>query len=1653
MDTRRELVFLDTSLANWEILLAGFGSDVEVVLLDPDQDGLEQIVAYLSSTSSADTALPEGEGAESPPPSGEGWVGESPYDAIHIYSHGDSGQLLLGSLSLNQDNLAQYQDELAILGNALTDSGDLLLYGCEVAQGEIGQAFIEQLSQYTGADIAASNDLTGSALLGGDWVLEQSVGQIETDIPLNDIAKQSYEALLATFTGTAGNDSLSGGDENDLLRGLSGNDTLTGGAGNDTLDGGLGSDTAQFSGAPNDYFFGIGADGTLQIGKPAGITYEMDVLADIENLKFDSTSWALETMGNTEFRVNAITQDNQMSPVVIGLRDGGYVTSWEGYNGGDNHDISGQRYDANGNWVSYSARINASTFGYQDNVSGAALPDGGYVLTWRSFIHDEMENPLYNNVYTQRYDANGTVIGFDERVNSEFGYSQNPAVAALEDGGYVVIWVSGGQFDTGRDIHALRYYADGTPQSNWNGISWVNKEFIVNTYWDGDQAEPTVAALPDGGFLVVWASQEQDGSGYGIYAQRYDSNGLAEKVWNGFDWVNNEFRVNNITAGDQTVPVVAALSGGGYVIAWQSYGADGDGYGISFKCYDTNGVGGTEYRPYINALGNQTTPSIAALTDGSFVLTWTSSDLDVYARRFNASGNFLSDEILVNSYTAGFQGESAVTSLSDGGFLVTWTSEDQDGSGFGVYAQRYTQDSNSYLTSRLTGDDNANSINSSGVGSRWLDGAAGNDTLTGGWGNDTLVGGEGADIANYGNALGPVTVDLSSSEPQNTGGAGWDVLIGIEHLWGSPYNDLLTGNSQDNLLLAGWGVDTLIGGAGNDTYQIDTLFPKVLMENPGEGNDTIEVLYDSGFANSNTSDIPESEYALPEHIENLKLNTLLVLNGTGNSQNNNLTGNHGNNVLDGGQGADTLTGGKGDDTYVVDNAGDKVKENPSEGTDHVESSINFTLPNFVENLTLTGATGSENLNATGNYLMNGLTGNDGDNRLDGGGYFDIDLMAGGVGNDVYVVDNENDIIVEDADSGHDRVESSASYSLFLRDNVEDLILGDAGLNADTGRLTATGNDLNNYLAGNKFDNVLDGRGGADTLAGGKGDDTYYVDNTGDVVVELPGEGNDLINTTVTLPVLYDNVERLRLLEEGGAIDGFGNVLDNVLEGNSSANTLDGGGNAAGGDTVSYLSAQEGVHVSLHLQGDAQNTGGGGLDTLLNFENLQGSAFGDELTGDAFNNTLDGADGDDTLVGGDGEGDDHYIGGSGRDLVKFSSATASITVNLSLGTAEGVNIGKDRLTGIEDILGGSGNDVLLGNGENNVLFGATGNDRLSGDAGNDSLVGGYGEDTLTGGAGWDTFVIRQSGNDLASLGLDRVTDFSAEDALLVQGANFASPLTEGDGAGLLANQVQLERVENYTLLHLGLDGTAGSDLDVKLLGLYDVSQFNTEGVWITHSGALVEPGLLVPGSSHAGTPGADTLLGGAGDDTFLVNHAGDRIMERSGEGTDTVQSFIDYTLGTNLENLLLLGSTRTGFGNAQANRLEGNDFANTLDGRGGADTLEGGLGNDLLNGGMGKDTADYSDAPGAVAVNLNLAGPQNTQAAGWDTLRSIENLSGSAYNDRLTGSRLGNQIDGGAGNDTLNGGAGLDTLMGGDGEDTFAFTTSPGRAGADLILDF
>jgi Ca2+-binding RTX toxin-like protein len=396
-----------------------------------------------------------------------------------------------------------------------------------------------------------------------------------------------------------------------------------------------------------------------------------------------------------------------------------------------------------------------------------------------------------------------------------------------------------------------------------------------------------------------------------------------------------------------------------------------------------------------------------------------------------------------------------------------------------------------------------------------------------------------------------------------------------------------------------------------------------------------------------------------------------------------INGLGGDDVLDGGPGADMLTGGAGDDIYVVDDAGDIVVETAGEGADTVQTSlVAYTLTANVENLTGLIKTGQR---LSGNALGNVITAFTGaslltaetlDDILDGG--VGADTLKGGFGDDLYFVNENNylfsagDVVEERPDAGTDTIRASSNYT--LTDFVENGELLGVANNNLVGNVSANvliGNAGANILLGGLGNDTLNGRGGADDMRGGQGDDTYVVNDSGDMITEDggPGAGVDLVRTAIGY-ALEGNVENGELLGLA-AINLVGNEADNTMTGNPGDNIL---------------------------------LGGIGLDTL------------------------DGGAGADTMRG--GASSDRYQVDDAGDVVIEEASAGTDSVHSTVSYMLTANVEKLFLDdGAINGVGNGGDNVIFGNAANNALDGDGGNDVLRGGEGLDTLTGGEGDDSF------------------------------------------------------------------------------------------------------------------------------------------------------------------------------------------------------------------------------------------------------------------------------------------------------------------------------------
>jgi Ca2+-binding RTX toxin-like protein len=746
----------------------------------------------------------------------------------------------------------------------------------------------------------------------------------------------------------------------------------------------------------------------------------------------------------------------------------------------------------------------------------------------------------------------------------------------------------------------------------------------------------------------------------------------------------------------------------------------------------------------------------------------------------------------------------------------------------------------------ILGDDSNNNI-AAGNGNDTLDGGAGADVIAGGAGHDTYKIDNTGDVvieaANAGADLVKASVSYTlSANVENLTLTGLGDINGT----GNALDNTITGNSGINTLDGGAGDDTMIGGAGNDTYIVDI---------------TGDVVREESGAESGIDLIKASvTYTLSAHVENLELTGTYNLGGTGNDLNNTITGNSGNNSLDGGAGADTMIGGAGNDTYIVESASDVVDEVANEGTDKVQSSVNYTLGDNLENLTLSGGATSGAGNTSNNVLIannngNTLSGLSGDDTLTGGtgkdtldGGVGIDSMAGGSGDDTYIVDNAKDVVTEvsGVGAGTDKVQSSVNYT--LGDNLENLTLSG-------GATSGAGNGADNIIIGNNAGVMLDGGAGNDNITGGTGNDTL-----------IGGVGSDI---------------------------------------------LTGGG---GTDTVSYSASSGAVLVSL-----ATGVGSGGDasdDSLSGITNLIGSSGADTLTGDAGNNYLTGNGSNDTLSGGDGNdtldggaGNDSMTGGTGNDTYIVDSTTDAVTEAANAGTdtvQSSVNytLGRDleNLTLRDTASAGVGNEldnIIIGSNTASNLDGKSGNDSITGGTSNDILTGGLGNDTLDGGVGSDwvdysaatnnmTVELKASGTSTISFlintvdqGTDTLSNIeniktgSGNDAVTATGtATTANTIYSGAGDDTVSGGDG-----NNTLY-----GEAGNDNLTAGTGNDTIFGGDGNDVIAGGNGSNALYGEVGNDTLTAGT-GNDTIFGGNGNDSITGGGGADSLL--AGDGVDTL----------------------------------------------------------------------------------------------------------------------------------------------------------------------
>ncbi|QAS79205.1 RTX toxin [Rhizobium acidisoli] len=1526
-----------------------------------------------------------------------------------IYVVDNAGDLVTEAADEGTDTV-----RTALANYTLGSDVENLTYTGTVAFAGTGNDLANTIKGGAGADTldgkAGADSLIGAA--GNDTYIVDDVGDVVTEA-----ANQGTDLIKTALSSyTLGNNV-----ENLLYTGSSsftgtGNalvNAITGGAGNDTLDGGAGNDTLN-GGAGNDTLIG-GTGSDTMLGGIGDDTYVVDIATDIviENVNegTDTVQTALVsyTLGNN---VENLTYTGSASFTGTGNALANTITGGAGndtLNGGAGLDslIGGagnDTYIVDNAGDIVTEATDAGTDTVRTNLASYTLADNVENLSFAG-----------TGAFAGTGNALDNVITGGAAIDTLSGDAGNDTL----DGGVGADSLTGGEGD---DTYIVDNAGDLVTEAADEGTDTVRT--TLASYTLGSDVENltytgTIAFAGTGNSL---ANTIKGGAGADTLDGKAGADSLIGAAGNDTYIVDDVGDVVTEAANQGTDLIKTALS---------SYTLDNNVESLLY-------TGSSSFTGTGNALVN-------AITGGA--------------------GNDTLDGGVGNDTLDGGAGDDIYIVDSASDVIKDSAGTDEIRTALAAYSIAALVN-----VENLTYTGSANFTGTGNALDNTITGGIGNDTLNGGAGTDTLIGGLGDDIYIVDNA--------GDSVAENTG-AGTDTVRTTlaSYTLGSDVENLAyigtgsftgTGNTLNNILTGGAGVDTLSGGVGNDTYVIGA--GDIVIENADEGIDTVQTNL--------------AAYTLGGNVENLTSTGTAAFTGTGNALDNvlkggvaadKLVGAGGNDTLIGGAGSDTMLGGIGDDIYVVDIASDLVIENANEGTDTVQTALaSYTLGNNVENLTYTG---SASFTGTGNALANTITGGAGNDTLNGGA--GLDSLIGGAGNDTYIVDNAGDIVTEATDAGTDTVRTNlASYT--LADNVENLSF------AGTGAFAGTGNALDNLitggaaidtLSGDAGNDTLDGGVGADSLTGGEGDDTYIVDNAGDLVTEAADEGTDTVRTTLASYTLGSDVENLTYTGTI-AFAGTGNSLANTIKGGAGADTLDGGAGAdiligaAGNDT--YIVDDVGDVVT-----EAANQGTDLIRTALssytldnNVESLlytgsssftgTGNALSNTITGGVGNDTLDGGTGNDTLDG--GAGDDIYIVDSASDVIKDSAGTDEIRTALAAySIATLANVENLTYTGSASFTG-------TGNALDNTITGGIGNDTLNGGAGTDTLIGGLGD---------DIYIVDNAGDSVAEntgAGTDTVRTTLAsytlgsdvENLTYIGTGTFAGTgntlnniLTGGAGVDTLSGGVG-----NDTYVIGGGDivienADEGIDTVQTNLAAYTLGN-NVENLTSTGTAAFTGSGnaldnvlkggvaadkLMGAGGNDTliGGGGSDTMLGGIGDDTYVVDIASDIVIENVSEGTDTVQTALaSYTLGNNVENLTYTGSASfTGTGNA---------LANTITGGAGNDTLNGGAGADSLIGGAGNDTYIVDNA-GDIVTEAADAGTDTvrTNLASYTLADNVENLSFAGTGAFAgTGNALDNVIVGGSGSNTLTGGAGDDILVGGAAADFFVYSPNWGH---DTITNF
>ncbi|MBD1857469.1 MULTISPECIES: DUF4347 domain-containing protein [Leptolyngbya] len=1517
---RAEIAFVDPSVPEVSSLVAGVRSQIEVILLDGDRDGIVQIAEVLEN--------------------------RRQIKAIHLISHGTPGAILLGTAQLSAETMRIYARSLMQWSEALSADAEILIYGCEVAQG--AEALLQQMSELTGATIAASATKTGCAELGGNWELEVRTGECQTELAFGMEARARYRSILAndpvivtgatTYNAPRNLANVDGvlyfsavsGSGTELWRvdPVTGNATLV----SDIVSGSSSSSPTNLTNVNGTlYFSATTPTSGRELWKFDPVTGTTSIVGDINLNTGNADPQELINIGGTLYfsatdgtgrKLWKVDPTNGQAQLVTNA--GSSPTSLT--------NVNGTLYFA------ATTSTNGTELWKIDPVTGLASlaadirpGTGGSSLTNLTNVNGLLYFSASGN------DANGTELWkFDPNSG------QATLVSDIRSGSLGSLPASL------TDVNGTLYFTadDGTNgRELWRVDPTTGQASLVaniNSTGSALTNTTTTELINVNGTLYFTADDGTNG----------------RELWKVDPATGQASMVRNINAGSASSDPQSLINVDGTLYFTATNGS-------------TTGQNGRELWKVDPTTGQAAlAKDIRVGTSGSGAANLTNVNGTLYFSANDGSGDLLWKLEPPTPLTLDLNGASAgvnfTATFTENGAATTLTS-----STLAITNSDTEIDQATITIANFVAEDELLFTNQNGITGSFTNGVL---TLTG-----------TSSIANYQTALKSITYRNLSDNPNTTNRQIQFVLfddtrsspvatttVSITALNDSP---VLNAPTSQGFIPSGL---TPVSGISINDIDANNAIPLNVIVSVGTGTISLGTVTGITFVSGDGSDDQSFEIrgslsdlntalaSLSYRANGSSTDTLsITVNDNGNGDNG-ITPIQVNRSIElrppialdlngANPGINFATSFTENGTATLASSGLTITSSNSEMTGAIITIANFVAAQdellFVNQngitgsfnngvLTLTGTTSianyetalksityrnlSDNPNTTNRQiqfvLLDGTqTSPPATTTLSITAVNDAPLLSiPGIQN---VAENSSTAIagisINDVDANNAiplTVTLSAgtgTLSLGVVNGIS-FIAGD-GSDDQSFQIRGSLDNLNTALASLSYRSTA---ATGDTISvtvndngnGDSGTTAFQVSQS--IVVNV---GNNINGTnadeTFTLTLRTDQ------LNAGGGNDTVSALYERVLQNDR----VDGG---SGNDR--FVLSFGNVALTVNPADPSNQISGVAGLTVQNFEEFDFSQYIGAIafTGTSARDWFIGGFGNDRITVDYAQvlQDDQLNGGNGRDRFVLNNGSAAITVDMTNSNSQITNVPGLVIRNFEefDFSGYAGAITFSGSGAADSVWGGSGNDILNGNSGNDTLSGGGGTNTLIGGFGNDTYLIQSASDtitELANQGIDSVI-------------SSVSYTLSAD-------------VENLTLTgSVAIDGT-GNDLANILVG-------NAGNNRLT-GGA---------GNDRLdGSLGADTLIGGLGDDTYVVDNLADVIVEALNQGIDSVNASVNWILSDNVENLTLTGNAQNGTGNALNNQIFGNNENNTLIGLAGADNLRGNAGADILIGGLGNDTID------------------------------------------------------------------------------------------------